>query len=248
MNACARLVIFACLTAVPLVPTASIAKTECPVMNVAAAEIPHFIETAQKGEFIELIRSAAKRADLELNIQLFPKKRALSLFLNGKVDALVPHSSAGKDLPSYKSMPILTKRDFVFVRRGMPIPTSVEELEGLRIGLTTQYAYPKALTSNTKIEFSRAPNSDLANIKMLSLGRFDGSIIEERSGLQAISAAGVTDIVYDKSQPINELLVWIMFSKTECGLYYRVKINSEFLAMKTDGEWNSIKGLSGSED
>ncbi|MEP3045751.1 MAG: transporter substrate-binding domain-containing protein [Roseibium sp.] len=225
-------------------PSASFASAECPTLRVAAAEIPYFVESAEKGEFVELIRSAAARANLDLTIQVFPKKRALSLFQLGRVDALVPHSSAGKEVVSYKSLPILTKRDFVFVRKGTPVPASIKELEGLRIGLTRQYAYPKSLTSNKKVEFSRAPNSDRENIKMLSLGRLDGSIIEERSGLRAIMESGASNIVYDKNHPINELLVWVLFSRNKCGQYFMEKINSEFNAMKLDGEWYSIKGIS----
>lgn len=219
------------------------AAAKCSHMNVAAAEIPYFVESPVKGQFVELLRAAAKRAELSLNIKLYPKKRALGLFQIGVVDVLMPHSSAGVDVPSYKSVPILNKRDFVFVRKGTPIPASIEELEGLRIGLTSQYAYPKSLTENKKIEFSRAPNTDLESIRMLSIGRFDGSIIEERSGLKAISEAGVADIVYDENNPINELNVWILFGESACGLEYRDKINAAFQAMIADGEWDTIKKL-----
>lgn len=226
-----------------MLPSPSHADANCGPMKVAAAEIPYFVESPEKGQFVELLRAAAERAEIDLEIKLYPKKRALGLFQISVVDVLMPHSSAGVDVPSLKSVPILNKRDFVFVRKGTPIPTTVKELEGRRIGLTSQYAYPKSLTGNENIEFSRAPNSDLESVKMLSIGRFDGSIIEERSGLKAISEAGVSNIVYDQKHPINELNVWILFSKSPCGLFYQEKINAAFQAMIADGEWDTIKKL-----
>ncbi len=222
-------------------PGKVLADSVCRVLTVAAAEIPYFIESPEKGQFVELLREASDRAGLDIDIRLYPKKRALGLFQMGTVDALMPHSSAGVELPSYKSIPILNKRDFVFVRKGTPIPTSIAELEGRRIGLTSQYAYPKSLTENTNIEFSRAPNSDLNNIKMLSIGRFDGSIIEERSGLKAIAEAGIDNVTYDENHPINELHVWVLFSKTSCGQVYADRINAAFQEMIADGEWDAIK-------
>jgi len=153
----------------------------------------------------------------------------------------MPHSSAGADVASFKSLPILTNRDFAFVREGSSVPSNVSDLEGLRIGLTAQYAYPKSLTTNDEIDFSREPNSDLDNIRMLSAGRLDGSIIEEQSGLRAIAEAGVDNIVYDETSPINELSVWILFAKTECWALHAEKINSAFRAMINDGEWAAIK-------
>ncbi|CTQ52018.1 Bacterial extracellular solute-binding proteins, family 3 [Roseibium album] len=240
MNTRSFLFIVASLSLGAMTPNTSLANTDCRRLNVAAAEIPYFVESEDKGVFVNLIRTAARRAGLELTIKVYPKKRALKLFQHGRVNALLPHSSAGTDLPSYKSTPILIKRDFVFVRRGTPIPKTISELEGLQIGLTKQYAYSNLLTSNKNIEFSRAPHSDLANIKMLSFGRLDGSIIEERSGLKAISDAGVGNIVYDRQHPINEFLVWVLFSKDKCGKQLSNKMNSEFSAMKSDGKWEEV--------
>jgi len=227
-----------------VLPWPSFATENCTTMTVAAAEIPLFVESATEGEFMELLWAAAKRADLDLDIRLYPKKRALNLFQAGAVDALVPHSSAGVELPAYKSLPILIKRDFVFVREGSPVPTSVRDLEGQLIGLTAQYAYAEILTSNPGIRFSRAPNSDLENIKMVSAGRFDGAVIEERSGLTAIAEAGVSNIIYDPASPINELQVWVLFAKTDCGRVYADKINAAFRDMISDKEWNAIRKLS----
>lgn len=216
------------------------ADANCNSLNVAAAEIPHFIESDEKGVFVELLRTAATRANLDVNIRVYPKRRALNLFQSGSVNTLLPHSSAGVVVPSVKSDPILIKRDFVFVRAGTPVPRSASELEGLRIGLTKQYAYSKDLTSNKNIEFSDEPNSDLDNIKMLSIGRFDGSIIEERSGQKAIVDAAVDNIIYDRNHPISEFQVWILFSDNDCGRSLSERVNAAFGVMKSDGTWDTI--------
>lgn len=215
-------------------------SAECRTLNIAAAEIPFFIESADKGAFVDLVRTAARRANLQVHIEVFPKIRALSLFRNGRVDALLPHSSAGQPVSAHKSIPILTKRDFAFVRKGTEIPRTIKDLEGLRVGLTRQYAYPESLTSNDRIDFSREPSSDLENIRMLALGRVDSAILEERSGLEALQQTGLDTIVYDKNYPINELLVWMLFNKTACGRSQMESMNAEFRHMLSNGEWGAI--------
>lgn len=229
-------------------PVISFADSNCKIVNVAAAKIPHFIESNNRGVFINLVREGAIRAGLELTISVFPKKRALMMFKTGEVAALIPHSNVGERVAAYKSTPLFIKRDFAFVRGGTPIPDSIDALEGLSVGLTAQYAYPKSLTSNKKIIFGKKPNSDTDNIKMLSMGRHDVSIIEEHSGLKAISEAGVKNIVYDPRNPISEILVWMLFSKNDCGKNQSEKINAAFSSMKTDGIWTSIMKQSQNEN
>ena len=239
------LTLFMLLTSASLCISQAQAASECRSLDVAAAEIPFFVESPNDGVFIDLIRTAAARADIDIKIAIFPKKRALSLFQKQRKNALLPHSSAGVELAAFKSDPILTKRDFVFVRRGTPIPRNIRDLEGLRIGLTQQYAYPEALISNDRVRFSREPASDLENIKMLSLGRLDGSVIEERSGLKAIAESGADNITYDRTSPINELLVWMLFKNDACGKQHMEKLNAAFAAMRSNGEWQSILRQSG---
>ncbi len=222
-------------------PTVSKAgDVSCGPLTVAAARIPHFIENDQKGVFIALIRKAADIAKLDLVINVAPKKRAVQFFKNGAANALLPHSSAGEDIPSHKSIPILIKRDFAFTRQGKAIPTSVDDLEGLSVGLTFQYAYPKSITEHKNITFIRSPATDEMNLKMLSNNRFDVAIIEERSGLRALATASISNVTYDKKHPLTELFVWILFKKDECGLIHKKKMDAAFKQMKQDGSWDTI--------
>ncbi len=222
------------------VPAFSQINDDCKTVSVAAAEVPHFVESENKGVFIDLVREGAARSDLELTISVYPKKRALLMFEAGQVAALLPHSSAGAKVTAYKSVPLYIRRNYAFVRRGSQIPNSIEALEDLNVGLTAQYAYSESLTTNKKIVFANEPVSDEINIKMLSAGRHDVSIIEEISGLKAISNAGVDNIVYDKNQPISEMLVWMLFGKNECGKKQSEMFNTAFSSMKADGSWDAI--------
>jgi len=214
-------------------------KMACTGLRVSAVQIPHFSESEYKGAFIDLIRQAAKHANLPIEVDVYPKRRAVKVFLNKAANVYLPRASGGKELPAYKSTPIFVRRDFAFVRKGTEVPKSIGALEGMQVGLTRNYIYPKSLLENQAIDFVYAP-TDVANIKMLEKGRFKISIIEEVSGLGAVEAAAAKGIVYDKSHPIHEMSVWMLFEKSECGLKYSKKINAAFEVMKSDGSWAAI--------
>ena len=221
-------------------PATAATEEECSTLSVAAARIPHYIENRTTGIFIELLTEATKYAGLDLKVSVLPKKRALQQFLRGHFNALIPHSSAGQKLDAYKSVPILIKRDFAFVRRGSSPPKTIEDMVGLRVGLTSQYAYPKSLTEREDINFTSQARSDQMNIRMLLAGRYDVAIIEQKSGLEAASSVGREQIIYDPRHPISELKVWIQYEKTACGQFYKQKIDQAISEMKADGNWRDL--------
>ncbi len=228
----------ALFSSVLLIP--SIAVANCDTLSVAAAKIPHFSESADKGIFISLIREAASRANLNIDIEVMPKKRALISFLRGNSNTLMPHSSAGQKLDAYKSKPILAKMDLAFVRKGDNVPQSVDDLSGKTVGLTAQYSYPKHLTSRQDIRFVQQAQNDEENIKMLAAGRYDVAIIEKSSGSRAVEKTARGEIDFNLFRPITELQVWIMFSKDDCGRHLQQKINEAFNRMREDNSWQNL--------
>ncbi|MBE7635225.1 transporter substrate-binding domain-containing protein [Sneathiella sp. P13V-1] len=233
-----RLFVAALASSLLSVPSSVMAN--CDTLSVAAAKIPHFSESADKGIFISLIREAATRANLNIDIEVMPKKRALARFLRGNSNTLMPHSSAGQKLDAYKSAPILAKMDLAFVRKGDTIPQSIDDLSGKTVGLTAQYSYPKHLTSRTDIHFVRQAQNDEENIRMLAAGRYDVAIIEKSSGSRAVNKSAKDKIDFDLQSPITELQVWIMFSKDDCGRQLQQKINKAFKSMRDDDSWQNL--------
>jgi len=218
------------------------ASEDCRTLTVGAAKIPLYVEDETSGIFINLITVAAKYAELDLKIEILPKKRALQHFLFKQVNTLLPHSSAGTEIDAYKSSPILITRDFAFVRSGATLPKTLEELAGKRVGLTSQYAYPKSLMKREDIDFISQAETDQMNIRMLLAGRYDVAIIEHKSGLAAISRIGRNKVHFDPRHPISELKVWIMFQKDDCGKIFKQKLDKAMSEMKADGSWESIFG------
>lgn len=221
-----------------LAPASSYA--DCDTLTVAAAQIPHFSESTEKGIFISLIREAAARANLEIDISVMPKKRALARFLRGNANTLLPHSSAGRKLNAYKSDPIFAKMDLAFVRKGETVPQSIDDLAGKTVGLTAQYSYPKHLTSRDDIQFVRQAQNDEENIRMLAAGRYDVAIIEKASGSRAVEKSEKDNVTFSSMHPITELQVWVMFSNTECGRHLQQEVNKAFKDMKEDKSWGQI--------
>ena len=121
---------------------------------------------------MDLLREAATRADIQYEITEAPPKRAMRYFEDGEVIALIPAllPTLGKD--SALTRPLFFKPIHAIVRKGDVLPENIGSLEGLRVGLTRGYSFPRSITFNEKVETDYADTTD-ASLKKLLDGRVD---------------------------------------------------------------------------
>ena len=206
--------------------------------TVGTFPIPLMVESKDKGVFIDLTKEVARRAGIEIAIQVAPPLRTLQSFGQKKIDCIFPGLDVTMPGKFARSSTVSIKRDFSFYQKGKNLAT-IQDLEGKKVGITRGYPYAKALTENKTIRFDPI-NSDVTNMKKLSAGRLDAFVVEEKSGLKALEQAGATNIEYNKEQPISEQDVYYAFQDTERGRAMAKKFSEALEQMKKDGTFGKI--------
>lgn len=205
--------------------------------------IPLMVESKTKGIFIELTQELAKRAGIQIIINIFPAKRAINDFSIGNADALFPAlNTFFPDKDSYFPTEeiIYIKRDVAFTLKGQKPLETIAQLEGKKIGITRGYAYANNLINNPNIDFFMT-NSDEYSAKMLRAGHIDAFIAEEVSGLAALKRMKLTnEVQYSPKNPISEADVFYATQATEQGKYLAELLSQQLALMKEDGSFTRI--------
>jgi polar amino acid transport system substrate-binding protein len=215
-------------------PCFSTAKT----VKMATFPIPLMVESEEKGIFISLAKELSARSNQTIAIQVKPAAKTLLAFSSGKVDGVFPGLDVNMPKNCARSIPFYHKTDFVFHRKDKPLK-ELKELEGKKVGLTFRYPYARELTANKKIKFEVAP-SDVANMKKLGQGTIDAFVVEERTGLEALSLSGEKNITYDKEKPLSSQAVYFAFQGTAEGQELAAKFSKAIEEMQKDGSFDKI--------
>lgn len=207
------------------------------VMNSFA--IPKLVVDSDNGLFVNLTKEAAKRAGVDVTIAINPTKRSIEEFEQGDIDSLMPATAEMLTKPYAGSSPINIKRNLIFTKGPEPGPSNIAGLAGKRVGLTLGYTYGRAITESKDFTIELSPSDD-ANLKKLSAGRIDAFIAEEKTGIAALKASGLTDIVYDAASPVTRQESIIAFHDTPAGHDLATRFTAALDAMKADGTYARI--------
>jgi polar amino acid transport system substrate-binding protein len=207
-------------------------------LRIATFPIPLMVESESKGVFIALTREIAKRSHVDIQIEVSPTAKTLLDFSTNKVDAFFPALDVYTPKRAARTSAFYTKVDFVFSAKGKNL-NSIKDLEGKKVGLTFRYPYVKELTQNKKIHFEFA-DDDVTNMKKIALGTIDAFVVEERSGLQALSLSGKTNIHYNKDKPLSRQDVFYAFQDDEQGKDMAELFNRAIDAIRKDGTYDRL--------
>lgn len=228
------------LLALLLPATTVLAESPLPVVTYP---IPVHVENANSGLFIDLAKAVADKAGIPIRISVQPPPRAIQNFSGGShamlfpaLDVLFPADTTIVRSPEA----IDCKEDFVFTREGTPRLTSLEDLAGHRVGITRGYPYAREV-SDGKLFVVEPANSDEANLKKLVAGHIDAFILDEKTGIKALEATGLTQKVqYDQSRPVSRQEVYYAFQNTPEGRQLAERFSAALAELKQDGRYQSI--------
>ncbi len=205
--------------------------------------IPLMVVDEQNGVFIELTKTIAQRANLEIDFLIAPPKRTVGAFLANKIDVLFPALDINfpEGITPIKSKELIyLKTDFVFTKKGTRMLKSLIELEGKKVGITRGYPYARELINNNLITIDVA-NSDDLNVRKLMKGRIDAFVVEEKSGLASFAAEGKKDdFQYDPAVPMSKQNVYYAFQNNEKGKKLENIVSKVLGEMKQDGTFDKI--------
>lgn len=173
-------------------------------ISLVTYPIPMMVESESKGVFIDFAHKLFADSDVEFDLIMLPRIRALDYFRTKKETILFP--AVGDEISGgtyLKTVTFFEKRDYLFFRKGQHYST-LKSLHGKVVGITLGYPYSKDALNAKGVSFETAPN-DEANFKKLELKRIDAFLTEETTGLHALNNAGVKNITYDKDRPVSRL-------------------------------------------
>lgn len=148
--------------------------------------------------------------------RMMPWKRAQHEVLNGSADAILDIAASPERLTQYHfpEEPLSLSETVLFYRNADPHPfNSLEDLRGLRIGLSAGYNYgnPELMQADF---FSRelAPSIE-ANLLMLVHGRVDMTVVNRRAGLYTLQRLNLADQISHHPHPISSGSVYLAFQR-----------------------------------
>lgn len=209
----------------------------------ASFPIPLMVESESEGVFIELAQAVASQLGEPVLIKVFPAKRAIQELVHGQVDVLFPALDVFFDQKAHVSATselIYIKQDFVFTRKGHEPWSRIEDLIGQKVGLTSGYPYVKALLLDNRIAFDYSL-SDEIGVQKLMLGRVDGFVVEEKSGLKAFEKTHTLErMQYQPNQPLSKQNVYFACQGGEAGQALAKRLSKALKALKADGTFARI--------
>ena len=212
------------------------------VLKIATFQIPIMVESKDKGVFIDLVTTAAKKAGFSVNIEVLPTPRAIGAFVQKEYDMLFPALDIqfhDQEKPLASKELIYVKRDFAFSKTGTTICRNIKDLEGKIVGITAAYPYAEEILFNKKLTLEKAPTDEI-NVKKLLSGRIDVFLVEEKSGLGAFAKEKVTQFDYDKNAPLSQQNVYFAFQKNQKGTALEQKFSSALSELKENGTFANI--------
>lgn len=136
------------------------------------------------GISVDILREAARRANLNASFQELPWKRCLEMVRTGNVDAVVDAMQRPDYLQGPTSFSIYTNT--VWVRAEDPVRAlDFGALRGRKIGLVDGYEYPASLLADIESVGIVTEHSvdDGTNIRKLAFGRVDAIVADFASTL-----------------------------------------------------------------
>ena len=214
----------------------------------ATYPIPVHVEGPTKGLFVQVVQEAVALAKLPaVHVEVYPPLRAVRSLAVGEADALFPaldiYFEPGK--PVIRSTESLDcKEDFVFTRKGTPALNTIDALRGKRVGITRGYPYSREVTDNTSFVIEEAM-SDETNIRKLVAGRIDAFVLDEKTGIKAFEALGLTaEMQYNPSRPVSRQEVYVAFKDSPEGRVMAKHFSDGLRQLKASGRYQTItKGI-----
>ncbi len=204
--------------------------------------IPLMVIDGENGIFVELTKGIAKQAGLSVVIKVDPPLRTQKYFQEGKIVGLFPALDVmfppGAKIE--RSDSIYLKQDFVFTKKGSKMIKTLEDLKGLKVGITRGYPYARSIREAKGFKIEEV-DSDEINAKKLVGGRIDAFVVEEKTGLQAFKDLKLIDkIQYDQATPLSKQEVYYAFPANDIGKMLAPKVSVAMNKMKADGTFGKI--------
>ena len=167
-----------------------------------------------KGILVSIVKKVFKKAEIPLELNFMPFKRAYELTKSGRIDGLFNFYKTENRLQHFDySKPIINNPLVFFVRKDADIQfNKLEDLKGLKIGVMRGYTYGKAF--DTSSLFSKdASNSHESNLKKVLYGRIDAYPCDKLVGIYTARKHKIMSELKILTEPLKVMKGHIGFTK-----------------------------------
>lgn len=199
-------------------------------------------ETAQKGIAVDIVKEILKRAEVPVELKLYPWKRCLHYAQKGSVDGLF-FLSKNMERETYLifTEPFVVSSYIIYYSSERKAPFKWKkwgDLKAYRIGTCDDYNYgDNFINASKEYNYKIDPaHTDLLSIKKLIAGRVD-IIILNRSTADSIidNNPEFKGKIISAEKPLDTASYYMAFSKKSKNLELLPGINEIIEEMKTDG-------------
>lgn len=195
--------------------------------------IPDYVESREKGEFIELTHRIAQAIGRKIEIVVLPPKRTLLQFRKGQIIGYFPGLDVLPQGKISKSDSYYFKKDFIFTLKNV----GKEEKVKKRLCLTSGYPYYLAMLKE-KYDLITT-SSDEACLQILKKKRVDYFLGELHTGVMAMRELNLKDIEIQE-KPISTLAAYYAFHDDKEGRLLSKLFSKEIKRMKESGELSAL--------
>lgn len=202
--------------------------------------IPMLVIDKDKGAFIELYNKITERIkELDFGITIYSPKKAKEMFYKGELDIIFPIVMPDKKYP--KSEPIYEKKCFIFsLIKTKPALSEMSHLAGKSVALVIGFKYSEEISNDKDVGRYLFVADDISGMKMLSSGKVDAFVAEEKSGIDAIKQVGLENIRYNPVKPVTDDNVFIIFQSNPEGEKLSKRFTKILRKLKQEGVYGRI--------
>jgi polar amino acid transport system substrate-binding protein len=163
----------------------------------------------------DIVREAARRLNIELEIQVLPWKRALrdvkEGYANGMLSAL--HTEERSQFMYYTSLPLFSVRTVIFGKKEKQIKiTGLDDLKNKSIGVVVGYSYGPEFDNYPGLKKQEC-REDRELVRILDKGRIDVAVAHEGPFMFTAKQSGLRNR-FEAVYILNENPSYLTFSKS----------------------------------
>ncbi len=188
------------------------------------------------GIMVKIVETVFQKADIPLELQFFPFKRAYEYAKEGKSNGLFNFYKTEERLRFFDyTEPIIENPLVFFVRRDAVVKfDKLEDLKGLIVGVMRGYTYGRDFDESRLFTKANA-NSHKSNFKKLVLGRIDAYPCDKLVGIHVAMEHNLMSELKILPTPLKIMDGYIGFTKGKHQDVIR-RINKVIIEMHKNGE------------
>jgi len=191
-----------------------------------------------KGIMVDIVNAISLRTGRPIDIRLMEWKRAQSLLIDGKADAVGPIAATPPRMKIFDfSLPVMEARESIFVRRGTMGISGLRDLRGLKVAVQRGGLNEQVVRSDPRITVVTTNNDPLETFRLLRQHSVDAVVADRWVTAYTLSQNQIEDIT-PVGDPVAEFPASIGVKKGNTALLN--VLNKAIESLKADGTFARI--------